>query len=1001
MRKILLLILITFFGITTSAQTDFMQHIVIDNSFGSRDPNSAQVADIDNDGFMDIITTSTDELVWYKNLDGLGKYSKPRPIAITPCNHPTVVDVDGDGFLDVIFISSWLTTNNQNGIYWCKNTDGLGTFSAPVLIMSTSRTIGTLQVIDNDNDNDIDILFHSVDNYANSWLMFLINDGLGKFVSKSSFNDFLSFYAAADLNGDKLPDMIVRYTNQLKAYKQNSDGTYTLLEIMNDTSMETFFLSEDVDQDGDIDIAGLYRNGDAVDIIWYENTNGLGAFDDRKYLVDFSGFLGVVKQGQLATMLFKDFDSDGKNDILFNYHKDNRIIWLKNNGGGTFGTEKFITSSPFIYNGLFSADINKDGRNDVITTSNGDITWYKNMDSLGTFDSGQNISTYDNGPMCTDSGDLDGDGDIDIVSGSYANRKIAWYKNTDGLGDFSSKQLIVSNTTSNPTSIFTNDIDNDGDLDIISNYYMDDIVDTSKILWFENDGKGNFIKEHTIVVDNVTERIKYIVLTDVNNDGKTDILATFNNKIVYLFKNMGSGVFADKQLIPYNKYTIYDFSVIDFDRDGDIDIFINDNINLYWYENTDGQGNYIQHIANIPNGTIRDFFMNDVDGDNDVDIIYRDYKDSKKIAWFENLDGLGNFGLSKPIVTNTVGNYNMSILDFDSDGDEDIICSFSGATPFILYENLGAGKFAVAANGDNYYKGQKLVDINADGRMDFIARNFDTDQVSWFENLGSIKNSIHGTVRLDTDANGCDNNDISVPSILVTTTNGSNTFSTFTKTNGTYDFSTDINNYTTSVESTSVNYTANPSNSNSVFETAGQNKTVDFCLKPSLLFDDLEVNIYPIDEPKPGVISKYKINITNNGTNSKSGQVKLNFDRAKLSLISSSETALSQTENSIQFAYNNIKAFQTKIIDLTFQVFTLPKTTIGEKISFNVSLPTSGDTTPYDNEYILRQTIVDSYNPNNIAILEGEQILLEDSADEYLHYIIRFQNKGGVICTKS
>lgn len=760
MRRILLLILITFFGITASAQTDYKEHIVIDNSFGSQTPNSAQAADIDNDGFMDIITTSTDELVWYKNLDGLGKYSKPKLIAITPCSELKVADVDGDGFLDVIFINRGLNspTNSEYGIYWCKNTDGLGTFSAPVLIMSTSRTIGTLQVIDNDNDNDIDILFHSVDNYANSWLIFLINDGLGKFVTKSSFNNFLSFHAAADLNGDKLPDMIVRYTDQLKAFKQNSDGTYTLLEIMNNYSMETFFLSEDVDQDGDIDIAGLYRNGDAVDIIWYENTNGLGTFDDRKYLVDFRGFLGVFKSDQQARMLFKDFDSDGKNDILFNYDKDNRIIWLKNYGGGTFGTEKFIASSPSNYNNLFSADINKDGNNDVITTSNGNIIWYKNIDSIGTFDSGQNISTYVYSPSCTDTGDLDGDGDIDIVSGSYANRQIAWYKNTDGLGDFSSKQLIVSNTTSQPSRIFTNDIDNDGDLDIISNYYMDDIVDTSKILWFENDGKGNFIKEHTIVVDNVTERIG-IVLTDVNNDGKTDIIATFNNKIVYLFKNIGNGVFADKQLIPYNGYYIYGFFVKDFDLDGDVDIFIVDYNKLYWYENTDGQGNYIQHIPNIPNSTIRDFFMSDVDGDNDVDIIYRDYKDSKKIAWFENLDGLGNFGLSKPIATNTVGNYNMSILDFDSDGDEDIICSFSGAKPFILYENLGAGKFAVAANGDNYYKGQKLVDINADGLMDFITSSFEDDKVAWIENLGSfgslkIQNSSQTNVTCSSISSG-------------------------------------------------------------------------------------------------------------------------------------------------------------------------------------------------------------------------------------------------------
>ncbi len=47
MKRNLLLFLMTFFGTVVSAQTSFEPHVVIDNSFGSQDPNSAQAADIE------------------------------------------------------------------------------------------------------------------------------------------------------------------------------------------------------------------------------------------------------------------------------------------------------------------------------------------------------------------------------------------------------------------------------------------------------------------------------------------------------------------------------------------------------------------------------------------------------------------------------------------------------------------------------------------------------------------------------------------------------------------------------------------------------------------------------------------------------------------------------------------------------------------------------------------------------------------------------------------
>jgi hypothetical protein len=75
--------------------------------------------------------------------------------------------------------------------------------------------------------------------------------------------------------------------------------------------------------------------------------------------------------------------------------------------------------------------------------------------------------------------DLDGDGDMDVVSASSNDHKIAWYEN-DGLGNFGPQQVITTNAIG-ARNVYTADLDGDGDLDIISASGSD-----NKIAWYEN-----------------------------------------------------------------------------------------------------------------------------------------------------------------------------------------------------------------------------------------------------------------------------------------------------------------------------------------------------------------------------------------------------------------------------------------------------------------------------------------------------------------------------------
>ena len=78
-------------------------------------------------------------------------------------------------------------------------------------------------------------------------------------------------------------------------------------------------------------------------------------------------------------------------------------------------------------------------------------------------------------------GDTDGDGDTDIVSGSYYDDTIAWYEN-DGASDPSFVAFDITTTATGAFKVCAADLDGDGDTDIVSALFGSDTV-----AWYEQD----------------------------------------------------------------------------------------------------------------------------------------------------------------------------------------------------------------------------------------------------------------------------------------------------------------------------------------------------------------------------------------------------------------------------------------------------------------------------------------------------------------------------------
>ena len=333
--------------------------------------------------------------------------------------------------------------------------------------------------------------------------------------------NFLSPWSifVADMDGDGNLDVLSASTSDdTLAWYKNVEGLddFGSQQIITNNLDETRYVAAaDIDNDGDMDV--LATTGSIDLVVWYENLDGFGNFGPQQTI---TAGLDLPKM-----VIAADVDGDGDLDVLTASRLDNTIAWFENMDGlGNFGAQQSITNSALNVASVYFADINGDGIKDVICDSssngNGYPSWYEN-DGNGNFGSQQEITTDTSGSNYVIADDVDGDGDMDVLNIEFGGETIAWYENTDGLGTFGPKQIIMDEVRA-PRQIVMEDLDNDGDKDII--YNSSEVVDPDYLAWRANDGHGNFGVEQVITTNVVAPR--GIFAADVDNDGDMDVFSS-------------------------------------------------------------------------------------------------------------------------------------------------------------------------------------------------------------------------------------------------------------------------------------------------------------------------------------------------------------------------------------------------------------------------------------------------------------------------------------------
>ncbi|MCD4697252.1 MAG: VCBS repeat-containing protein, partial [Bacteroidales bacterium] len=218
-----------------------------------------------------------------------------------------------------------------------------------------------------------------------------------------------------------------------------------------------------------------------------------------------------------ADVIAVDIDQDGDMDIIgVNSYTNAEIAWWKNNGFNEF-TKITIRDNLNKARSVRADDINGDQHIDLVVAVHGEnrILYLENNGNE-TF-SEHTVDANFTGPHTIDIKDVNNDGNLDILCSGFDNifhnSEIAWWEN-DGLSPIGWTKNLISDRFQQSPFIYGEDMDGDGDMDVIACGELND-----EILWWENDGDENFTE---YMVDSLINGIHTVIARDVDLDGDMD-----------------------------------------------------------------------------------------------------------------------------------------------------------------------------------------------------------------------------------------------------------------------------------------------------------------------------------------------------------------------------------------------------------------------------------------------------------------------------------------------
>jgi hypothetical protein len=294
-------------------------------------------------------------------------------------------------------------------------------------------------------------------------------------------------------------------------------------------------------------------------------------------------------------------------------------------------------------------------------------------------------------------GDVDGDGDPDLILGTSSSNQDQLYLN-DGAGVFS-VGAAPSPHQDSTRRVALGDVDNDGDLDLMA------LTSSLGACLYANDGAGLFLDLSRPRIPTDILQADAVALADVDNDGDIDAVFGTDGGQNRLLLNNGAGTFIDVTAthVPVDNDHTREIWFGDVDGDGDLDLVIGNSgaqNRLYRNDGPASPGHFTDvttsHLPPEVDSTLG-LALGDVDNDGDLDLLTGNTMGQQNRLYLN--DGSGHFSdvTAIQLPPDSDATTVVVLVDVDNDGDLDLLTGNGGGgggQQNQLYINAGTGIFA-------------------------------------------------------------------------------------------------------------------------------------------------------------------------------------------------------------------------------------------------------------------------------------------------------------------
>ena len=707
-----------------------------DGSFGAPtefplDPDSgagplgAAIADLNGDGFADIVTENYQSNGFVNVLLGNGDGSF-RPAlkfqAGDGGDFPTVADVNGDGRPDIVvgnYRAGTVSVLRNLG-----STPGGDVSFEHQPELPAGLYPAFVSVADVNGDSQPDIICPNGGGTI-SVLLNLGNDLQGAATFQDQIvipsDNFPFSVGIADFNGDSKPDLVSAHRNDNTVQLQlgNGDGTFGA-EVSfkaGDTPYAT--VVADLNGDGRPDVAVANRNAGTVSVL-------LGKGD-----ATFQPQLTVPVGQRPLTIRVADVNRDGHPDVLTANADDNTVSVLLGRGDGTFlfPASAISTSAkrPFLF---AVGDLSGDGRPDIVTANSSNASVSVLLGAAGG--SFQPNEIFGTGPQTIGvaMADFNDDGKLDLVATNKADDTVSVLL-AQAAGGFGT--MTTFGVGKKPLYVTTTDLNGDHHADIITTNLNGGSV---SVLLGHGDGSFDTQFERP-TGDTATSGSYGVAVADINGDGQPDIaVSNYNDGTIGVLLNNGGGTFPSLNVIPDVGSLPAALALGDINGDSipDIALALSGEKKVAILLGHDdghgkGDGTFTSPLTFETGGAPTGVALANFNDDSHLDVVVSNRADNTVSVLLGNGDGT-----LQTHNTFAVGRQPFSIAatDVTGDGHPDIITANASGNTVSVLEGRGDGTFMRQnpfALGKRTYA-VVVADVSGDGNPDSITANYNTGTVS-------------------------------------------------------------------------------------------------------------------------------------------------------------------------------------------------------------------------------------------------------------------------------